>query len=1011
MKRKAAGPPDRAQRSITSFIYHKCDQNQWKGGHADRVEDEALAPPSAAHNSGHIDRGEEAQTIWPTALQTQEPEVAARKEKFVDAADRHRILQEKLVTGYGQAARTQDALQKQFSLKDSGHQKFTPLEQQVIHLLKQNPETILAIEVGYKFKFYGEHAEIASRVLKIGAWPDRNFLSCWIPSVRLAIHVRRLVEAGYRVGVVRQTETAALKSVSDTRNKTFERKLTDVYTRATLEAGALGGLRCDDMGHSLDDDNTGTNTNSLWSSERLTRYLLAIIEKSGGGAPGDAVLGLVSIETSTGDVFYSEFKDNAMRPELERRLLFSPPCEVIVSAQPSSFTKNLIDHFGAPITLVVEECDAPHASSSDDVSCIQSLPSLVRRALGLAVGYLKPLGLDSVIQLNGFREFGEASGLVLAPNTINQLEIFKAYTGDTHTEKGSLLWLLDRTLTSPGGRLLRTWVARPLRSADAINGRLDAVQNLTQGTESDPTLSRLPHLLKTLPDLERCLTRAHHGTSTPAEFVTMLQAFASLPSKLLLGPLKVESSLNRISSPLLRELLEDVGNVGAAREAVHWLQCIDATAAAADDKLRMFISSEMFPVVAERQKELDDSKAALDALLPELARIAKLRSLYFVSVQNQGDFLVEVPLECSVPKDWVRVTATKKVARYQPPCVKAALKEYEMANERLILACDDAWKQVQCEFARGVHHAAFRKISHSLAQIDCLISLASLAGGRPGYVRPNVKEGEDETFLNITCGRHPVLDVILEGRFIPNDIFLSNSTRSCMIITGPNMGGKSVLVKSAALIALMAQIGSYVPADAVEMTAFDGVYTRMGASDCIALGRSTFCEELTEMSDILQKSTAKSLVIIDELGRGTATQDGIAIASATLEHIVDDIRPLTLFITHYPEVAEMFEGSSIVTMHHMGFLKQDTGENCGVPSITFLYKARPGMAGASYGLNVARMAGLPRPIVDRATVKAVHARDVKSRLRDLLRLCKPCIEAGGDCRERLATFLMFVPGE
>jgi DNA mismatch repair protein MSH3 len=1028
--------------------------------------------------------------------------------------------------------------------------------------MNQHPDCLLAIEVGYKVKFYGDHAEIASRILNLGCYPDRNFISLWIPLSRLAHHVRRLVEAGYKVGVVRQTETAALKKVGDNKNQPFKREVQEMYTRATIEAGGLAALESnkksgehDDIDNNADhggesaakaqDDEQGFEVNNTitpstttttrqqqpWSNERLSRHLVVLVEPPPPPPPqlqllslsGKVCIGLIAIEVSTSTTLYAEFNDGPMREQLEKYLLMTPPSEVVLGGDISSSTRRLIDHFvsggsssssggggGGGVTTTWKKkrggvgstpppplTTTTQSSYSSTVSTIAApsdgdvvlnpenwppfqyklladLPPMVLRAVLCGRKYLEPLGLESALIFGKYQCYSSLhTEIGLLPNALVQLEILKTNCpssgggeksssskggGGGAAEKGSLLWLLDRTLTPGGGRLMREWVTKPLRDRMDIEERLTSVEEIMTDMASNGVLAALPGVLKSLPDLSRIIGRAFHGTCAPSEFVIMLQTFSSLPLQLKLvptedgnGDLTIQEGAARCL-PLMT-LLKAAGSFMGAAAARELLACLNVRAAAAGDKLNMFITPPSdtsggdyidedmkdaeaddfeaededigaafksggnnnnddddadankiyyFPEVEEKKQAVRNTKKALLDLLPGYASKLKLKNLTYVSIQNQGDYMVEVPVDLAsrVPKDWERVCSTKKVVRYRPPEVKEWMGELGIAEEQLTLACNAAWRSFQRKFSQGRSHWLFTEAIAALSQLDCLLSLANLASSQPGYVRPEFittktdvgecdKDPEDAE-LHIVGGRHPVLEMMMQGshQYVPNNISLSTvrnkeeeeddgSSSRCMLITGPNMGGKSSISRSVALIVLMAQIGSFVPATSCRMTCFDGVFTRFGASDNIALGRSTFMEELSEMGGILSKATKKSLVLVDELGRGTATQDGQAIAAATLQYLADTIGCLTLFITHYNEVAQnghkLSRDEGAVRAWHMGYVeeknksdREEDGREDGLPHISFTYKIKPGAAPASYGLNVARLAGVPTMVLRRA---------------------------------------------
>ncbi|PSC73725.1 DNA mismatch repair MSH3 [Micractinium conductrix] len=1036
--------------------------------------------------------------------------------------------------------------------------KLTPLELQVVELKRAHPGVLLCVEVGYKFKFYGADAEAASRVLGIYAFQDRVFLCATFPTYRLRYHVRRLVHAGHKVGVVRQVETAAIKSAAikagDVKSKQpFERKLTALYTRATLEAGELGGLSDDDCGDdeeqqqgggAAENGAAGAAAGAAAAVARRRRrrrqgappqpasYLVCCVEEPAGGGAGGSPGGtgsaaasqqqrgvevaLVAVEPSTGAVLHTQFRDGLIRQELESRLLFATPAELLLGEPLSPETRRLCEHIGeqlgaaprletvqagqygrsgaAALTSLLEFYGAPlsgggegggaggdeapadgasgsraggsaaaagasgqqqlaAAASPAALAALRALPPLVLRALALLVDHLRPFGLEGVLRLGAsFQRWEAVQEMRLSANTLRQLQIFSNSLDGG--KKGSLLGVMDQTQTAFGRRLMRSWVGKPLRQREAIEARLDAVAELAEQGGSHPVLSRLHGTLRQLGDLERGITRAFHGTTRPADFAALLQTFARLREQLgmpsgaagaaahavVTGAAEAEEcadaaaaaggsadgapadpSLRGLRSALLRQLFGAAAEPAVAAAARQLLDCMNLEEAAKNDPTTALKDSQRFPEVLRRRRGYGAAQAHLDGLLAGFRRQLQIGNLQFVTLQNQGEYLVEVPPELAgrVPKDWKKVSSVKKAVRFHPPEVLQGLEALELAREHLQAASRAAWRRFLADFA--AQYLPFRASVQALAALDCLAGLAALASS-PGYTRPALLPPGTPPQLHVQAGRHPVLELLLEARgeqFVPNDTHLQSEGQRCAIITGPNMGGKSCYTRQCALIAIMAQVGSFVPAAAVRLTPLDGIYSRMGAADNLALGRSTFAEELCETSAILQGATDHSLVILDELGRGTSTGDGAAIAEATLAHVVAGQgapHPLTFFITHYPEVCFRLQQAhpEAVGCYRMAHVEEEeqgggaagpaataqqaqqpVGAEFGRPAqaqaqaqqqeqqaaaaaaelqqqlphqhrITFLYRLTEGIAPASYGLNVARLAELPPAVVARA---------------------------------------------
>ncbi|XP_078376034.1 DNA mismatch repair protein Msh3-like [Oculina patagonica] len=406
--------------------------------------------------------------------------------------------------------------------------------------------------------------------------------------------------------------------------------------------------------------------------------------------------------------------------------------------------------------------------------------------------------------------------------------------------------------------------------------------------------------------------------------------------------------------------------------------------------------------------EIERILAELKSHRSEFRQILRHPSLDYCCVSG-NEFLIEVRNTNlkMVPGDWVKISATKQVSRFRTPFVEDKFKLLCQWREQLSITCQEAWLEFLALFSEGC--SRYRRAVHHIATLDCLFSLAAVAK-QPGFTRPVVKDCEAHIYIK--QGRHPVLDSLLpeNEQFVPNDTHMNVNSNRCMIITGPNMGGKSSYIKQVALIAILAQVGSYVPAEEARVGVLDAVFTRMGAMDNIYKGQSTFMVELQETSDIIAQATPKSLVILDELGRGTSTHDGTAIAYATLHHFISKVSSLTLFVTHYPSLAELdaiFPNQ--VTNNHMAFMTseevqdQQSAKQCTeggeaeehqlpstVPSVTFLYHLVNGAAARSYGLNVARLAGIPNEILTEAAAKSrelekliISRRSIKTSFQEL----------------------------
>uniref|UniRef100_A0A6N2NDC5 DNA mismatch repair protein MSH3 n=1 Tax=Salix viminalis TaxID=40686 RepID=A0A6N2NDC5_SALVM len=909
-------------------------------------------------------------------------------------------------------------------------QKFTPLEQQVFDLKQKYPDVLLMIEVGYKFRFFGEDAEIAARVLGIYAHKDHNFMTASVPTFRLNVHVRRLVSEGYKVGVVNQTETAAIKAHGENKSGPFCRGLSSLYTKATLEAAENVGGR---------EEGCGGESN----------YLCCVVEKGldCGVEVGvfDVRVGVVAVEISTGDVVYGEFNDGFLRSGLEAFVLSLAPAELLLGDPLSKQTEKLLLAYSGPssnvrVERVLRDCFSDGGALADVMSLyenmiednlgdnekqtteakeqgsyhlaiegVMKMPDLAVEALALTIRHLKQFGFDRMLCLGAsFRPFSSNMEMNLSANTLQQLEVLR--NNSDGSESGSLLHIMNLTLTIYGSRLLRHWVTHPLCDRNMISARLDAVSEIAEcmgsykdsqhvsGLDEDDSEVAIvqPHLYYLLstvltalgrsPDIERGITRIFHRTATASEFIAVFQAILAAGKRLKRlciqeGHNYDEVGSKTVKSVLLKRLILAASSSNVVGNAAKLLSTLNKEAAEQGDLTNLIIiSDDQFPEVARAREAVQFAKENLDSLIGMYRKQLQRRNLEFMSVSGTTH-LIELPLDFKVPLNWVKVNSTKKMIRYHPPEVLTALDQLLLTNEELMIVSRAAWDS----FLRGfsIYYAEFRGAVQALATLDCLFSFATLLKNK-NYVRPIFVDDSEPPQINICSGRHPVLETILQDNFVPNDTNLHADKEYCQIITGPNMGGKSCYIRQVALIALMAQVGSFVPALSAKLHVLDGIHTRMGASDSIQQGRSTFLEELSEASHILHKCTAQSLVIIDELGRGTSTHDGGAIAYATLYHLLDQKRCMVLFVTHYPKIAEIkteFPGS--VGAYHVSYLTSQKNEGaiestCDTEDVTYLYKLVPGVSEKSFGFNVAQLAELPSSCIRRATIMAARQEAVLS---------------------------------
>ena len=870
-----------------------------------------------------------------------------------------------------------------------GTSKLTPMEKQFLEIKRNNSDTILIVEVGYKFKFFGEDARVAARELSIVCIPGKmrydehpseahydRFASASVPVHRLHVHVKRLVSAGHKVGVVRQLETAALKAAGDNRNAPFVRKLTNLYTKGTY---------IDDV------EGLDLSIGSPSGGAPATGYLVCITEDNskGWGTDEKVHLGLVAVQPSTGDVIYDDFEDGFMRSEIETRLLHIAPCEILIVGELSKATYKLVHHlsgskmnvFGDKIRL--ERVEKPklmaaqahsHVSNfyakkmktsndeqdhtaSRNLEKVLQLPEAVTMCLSAMIRHLTDYGLEHVFDLTKyFQSFSARSHMLLNGTSLTSLEIYQNQTD--HTEKGSLFWTLDRTKTRFGQRLLRKWVGRPLLVRSELEARISAVEEIKEGHQT-VKVDKLAYLLSQIKsDLEKSLIRIYYGRCTRTELLTVLQTMQRIATEFATVKSPRDAEFH---SPMISNAIAALPTI--ADDVVAFLEQVNPEAARADDKYAFFREEMESDDITAHKLGIASVEQDLDAHRTVAAAKVKKKSVEYVTVAGI-EYLIEIDNDKlkSVPASWAKISGTKKVSRFHSPEVVRYIRERDQHKEALAAACDKAFSKLLAEISSK--YQLFRDCIQALATLDCLLSLAAIAN-QPGYVKP---EYTDSTCLHVEQGRHPMVEQLLLDTYVPNDTHLAYDETRALLVTGPNMGGKSSYVRQVALIAIMGQIGSYVPAASATLGMVDAVFTRMGAFDNMMAGESTFMVELSETSDILKQATSRSLIILDELGRGTSTHDGVAIAQAVLDHIVREKKCMTLFITHYQNLSALANGFANGELKnvHMRFTESDDGSQ----DITFLYEISEGVAHRSYGLNVAKLANVPQSVLDVAAVKS-----------------------------------------
>lgn len=851
----------------------------------------------------------------------------------------------------GQAAKRQ-------TKKGTSLEKLTPLDQQVKDLKEANTDKLLVVRVGYKYKCFAQDAIIASQILQIKLIPGKltfdgsnaqdshhkQFAYCSFPDNRLHVHLERLVRRDLKVGVVEQSETSAIKRHSKDSNKSgvFVRKVTNTFTKATF---GINNTFSSDSRRILGD------TCSIWG--------LLVSRKS----EGRFRFRILSVSLNSGEVIYDDFDDSEFSTEkLEIRAKYLEPKELVTNEK---LPPHLERVFNQRDCIVQRMENLRHDTSKSQHVLREAKVSLdFADIFDLLFEYLKDYGNEQVLLISSaYQPFASKAYMLLNTNTLESLDIFSNDGG-----KGSLYWVLDHTRTSFGARILKEWVLRPLLNQSEIEERLDAVECIKEEVDN-VFFEALNQMLKGTSDLLRTLNRIAYGNTSRKEVyfflkqINQLEQHFEIHSKYLHSQVETQSGRINNNSSLLTRILSEIMSYSQNSKIPLLFSMINVSAVMEKDSEKQvtgFFNLNNYDhpdSIVNRLHEIDSVEEELDE---ELNGIRKLLKRHHLTYKDRVDYLIEVrnTQVKDLPSDWVKVNSTKMISRFHTPTIIRLLNKLQYQKDMLFR---DANAEYEHFLSRIVeNYGPLRNFINNLGIYDALLALAATSCNS-NYVRP--KFSSRKQFIRASNARNPVIES-LNVQYVPNDINMSDDDGKVLILTGPNMGGKSSYVRQVALLVILAQIGSFVPADSLEMGLFDNVFTRIGAFDNILRGESTFKVEMLEILNILRNCTSDSLLLLDEVGRGTGTEDGKAIASTLLNYFLSDNNcPLILFTTHYTMLS--VTQCSTLRNYYMDFVEERReGENW--PSVVLLYKLRPGITSNSYGLNVARLAQIDKSIINRA---------------------------------------------
>jgi DNA mismatch repair protein MutS len=848
----------------------------------------------------------------------------------------------------------------------------TPAMRQYLDAKQQYRDAIMLFRMGDFYEMFYEDALVAARALELtltSRSKDTNgggIPMCGVPFHAVDGYIARLVKKGFRVAICDQIEDP--------------RKAKGLVKREVVRVVS-----------------PGTFTDSSYLDAREPAFLMAVAPVD---ERGQTTLGVALLDVSTGEFTATEYTGPNGLQALSDELAVLKPREIILPGDASApdATREVAARWptiaatNLPMTCVdawAFDGEAARRTLLDQLRAgglegfgLDRHPAAVMAAGGL-VHYLRTTQKADLAHVRAIAYRQRADALLIDPTTLKHLEIVEGSEG---SRAGSLLDELDRTVTSMAGRLLRSWLLRPLLSIDLIQDRLDAVEDLAfRATER----GKFRDAIKAVQDLERLVARTALGTAGPRDLVGLRQSLSVIP--------RLRSVLADLQAPLILSLVAGLDDLTDVRDLIEATLVDEPPALARDggftrdgvdpdlDALRT-ISRSGKQVIVEME-ERERARTGISSLKVRYNRVFG----YYIEISKSNLH--------AVPSDYHRKQTIAGGERFITP----ALKEYE----EKILGADERILELELNIFETLRSAVaaeaprIQSVARSIATLDVLAALAETAAVN-NYTKPHVHEGDE---MLVADSRHPVVErrTTAAGEpFVANDITLNGSTCQLAVLTGPNMGGKSTYLRQTALLCVMAQIGSFVPAREAKIALVDRIFARVGASDNIAKGHSTFMVEMQETANILHTATSRSLVVLDEIGRGTATFDGLSLAWAVAEHLATNpkLRPKTLFATHYHELTDLADATPGVVNYHVAAREWKD-------DIIFLRKIVPGRSDRSFGIQVARLAGLPEPVVERArAILSALERD------ELTRGGRPSVSGTpGEPQQQLGLFQLPAPDD
>ncbi len=798
--------------------------------------------------------------------------------------------------------------------------ELSPMMKQYNQIKAENEDSIVFYRVGDFYEMFFEDAKKASEELDLVLTGKECGLEerapmCGVPYHSCEAYIARLIDKGYKVAICEQTEDP--------------QKAKGLVKREIIRTITPGTVLEDNM-----------------LEEGKNNYLASIVLTDGD-------IGLCFTDASTGECHATYFSKDGFQNKIIDELSRFSPREILIQKDFLNKAPLVAEFLRLNFTGVLTERENDCFDTKNTealvvkhfgIISVENLgiekDSAISSAFGAILDYLYETGVNGQISVNEVNVYTDNQFMRLDITAVRNLELCE--TMRSKAKKGSLLWVLDKTRTAMGKRLMRNWVLQPLINLTTINARLNAVDELVSNLILRGDIIESLYGIR---DIERIMTKVVYGTANAKDLLNLSVTAEKFP--------QLKALLSGVNSKMLRSIYDDIDTLEDIANLITQSINPEAPSTVREGGLIKDGYNELVDTLRHDMNCGTSVLAEIEAKEKERTGIKNLRVRYnkvfgyYIEVTNS--FLDKVP------EDYIRKQTLTNAERFITEELKEIEKRVLTAKDKIIQVEYELFDAIRKQVANEVKR--FQKTASAIANLDVLASL-SFVSAENHYCRPLVNSSGN---INIKSGRHPVVEQVIKMPFVSNDTFLNMADNRCAIITGPNMAGKSTYMRQTALIVLLAQMGCFVPAEYAEIGIVDAIFTRVGASDDLASGQSTFMVEMSEVAAILKNATKHSLLILDEIGRGTSTFDGMSIARSVLEYVADKrkLGAKALFATHYHELTAMEEQLSGVKNYNIAVKKR--GDD-----ITFLRRIVPGGADRSYGIEVAKLSGIPNSVIERA---------------------------------------------